>query len=705
MLKFLRKYQKSIFAVVAFMVIASFSFFGTYGAMQSDVVKEEDSVIGKVIDGSNLSSKQHRQLVRFLDSDFQDVMNGNSNANMLNDGFIRNDIIKAGLGAALFDAYKADVSAEFLARVRKFKEFKPYVHPGKFTGFETMIQQFAVNYYDDLIGFRDASGEDEIFQAVGKLYVDQSIFPSEMMRRMMMYVEYQYASMAPSDPNLRNVDLTLFYAKSASDWFGQKFIEKIVDFIINGAAFAVQKGYKVSMEEAKSSLLQLGAKHLREIDQKKSITNEELNKFYRQQISMLQMDEKDALKAWQKVLVLRKMLDEVGSSIFVDSVLYKDFSEYASKGANLVVYKLPKALILKKPEDVSKLEIYLNGVAKEGSGELLPLEFMSVDAVKKRCPELVEQRFIVKMASVNKESLVADIGVRRTWDWQLDPSHFAFLQEEFPILAKCKSDELEARFAYLETLDESVRDKIDLYARKKIVDEEPELIKEKLAKMDLQTKLLSISLQGDEAVLPGLYDRAALIAAFENESDCLNCYSENGEQFYKFQIVDKSSLCEILTFEEANQRGILDSLLKKANLKKQMASPEERLVAQMKKMREAIIAGDESVLGVASKGLSKDSLEPKSPLQKQWSIQTEDLSVTRKMAHPLFDEKLFDRKEGDYSDVETSLEGPIFYRITETFVDNSEVHSKMEEGRSILGREAKQALVKELLEKIGSNGS
>lgn len=65
MLKLLRKYQKSIFAVVAFMVIASFSFFGTYGAMQSDVPKEEDSVIGKVIDGSNLSSKQVRQLVRF----------------------------------------------------------------------------------------------------------------------------------------------------------------------------------------------------------------------------------------------------------------------------------------------------------------------------------------------------------------------------------------------------------------------------------------------------------------------------------------------------------------------------------------------------------------------------------------------------------------------------------------------------------------
>ena len=74
MLKLLRKYQKSIFAVVAFMVIASFSFFGTYGAMQSESHKEEDVVIGKVLDGSDLSSKDVAQLVRFLDTDFHDIM-------------------------------------------------------------------------------------------------------------------------------------------------------------------------------------------------------------------------------------------------------------------------------------------------------------------------------------------------------------------------------------------------------------------------------------------------------------------------------------------------------------------------------------------------------------------------------------------------------------------------------------------------------
>ncbi len=102
MLKLLRKYQKSIFAIVAVMVIGSFSFFGTYGALQSEKRQEEDVVIGKVLDGSRLSSKDVQQLSRFLDSDFQDAMNGNGGANLLNDGFLRNDIFKCGLGTLFF---------------------------------------------------------------------------------------------------------------------------------------------------------------------------------------------------------------------------------------------------------------------------------------------------------------------------------------------------------------------------------------------------------------------------------------------------------------------------------------------------------------------------------------------------------------------------------------------------------------------------
>lgn len=750
MLKILRKYQKAIFAVVAFMVIASFSFFGTYGTIGVERYEEEDKVVGQAIDGSDLSSKEIAQLTRFLDTDFQDVMNGDGrgSVNLLNDGFLRNDILKSGLGALLFEAYKDEIYAEINAKVVKFKEFKPYVHPNKFISFEGMLKQFAPNYYGDLSKFRAAQGESEVFATLATLYLDQALFPSEMMRKMMMYVEYQYANMAPQDPQLRSVDLSLFYARSATDWFGQKFLEKVAHLVCNGAIFAKKQGYKVSFEEAKSSLMQLGTKHLKELEHDKVITSQDLNRFYKQQMAMLQMEEKDAVKAWQKILVFRKMLDEVGSSVFVDSLLYKQFSEFASKGAKAELYKLPQSIQVKTAEDMMKLEMYLDGVSKKREGILLPEELLSVEEIKRRVPELVEKRFLVKIASVKKSDLVSEIGVRKTWDWQLDATHWSVLKGAFPELAKCKSEDPEERFHYLGTLEESAREKIDQFSRKQILEEDSSFVKERLLKIDPQRRLLSITAEGEGDILPGVANRKALLGLLETgamqgegNNEALSCYSENGENFYRIQIVDRSPFWEALTFEEANQRGVLDHLLEKrlkeeyrkrhyssefkevedqlqervfAGLLSKIRESEDggeegwefavthRLAPFMRKMQQVVVAGSEEVAGDAevSTAVSRETLQPKAPLNAQWKLKREEVQITRKMADARFDEKLFAMQPGDWSEVMCGESGPIFYKVLETFVDTSDVGQKMEEGRALLGVEAKGRFMKTLLDEI-----
>ncbi len=711
MLKLLRKYQKSIFAVVAFMVIASFLFFGTYGAMQEDRPREEDFVIGKVLDGGNLSSKEVAQLVRFLDTDFLDIMNGDgrSGANLLNDGFIRNDILKAGLGVLVFDSYKSEIWEELSKKSRKFKEFRPYVHPSKFLSFEGMLSQFAPNYHEDLQNFRMAREEREVFESLAKLYVDQTVFPAEMMRKMMLYVEHQYSSMAAGDPNLRSADLSLFYAKNVTDWFGSKFLERVAHFVINGSAYASKQGYKVSQEEAKSSLMQLGAKHLKELEQNRTITNEELNKFYKQQISQLQMDEKDLIKTWQKILVVRKMLEEVGNSIFVDSVLYKEFSEFASVGARVDLYKLPSYLNLKSSEDAQKLEIYLEGVSKKRAEALLTEEFASVDEIKNVMPELVEKRFLVKVAHIKKGSLTSEIGVRRTWDWQLNQDHWEMLKGKFSELNNCKSDDHEDRFSFLQGLDESLREKIDQFSRNMILDENPDLVRERLAEIHPQTKLVSITLSGNDEIFPGVINRKKLLELLDTDSEKLSCYSENSEDFYRIEIVDKGSVWEVLTFEEANSRGVLENLRKnKKEMKNHISADKmlgEILAPYMKKMSLKVINGDDKAVREVSNSARNEVLQPKSALENQWDLQREELKVTRKMAHPLFDEKVFFMKEGEWSDVVLTSDGPIFYHVIETFVDTSDVARKMEDGRALLGREAKEDLTRNILSQIEKNGS
>jgi GcvH upstream region-like protein len=705
MLRYLRKYQKAIFAVVACMVIASFSFFGTYGAMQPEKRIEEDVVIGKTLDGRDLSSKDVAHVGRFLDSDFYDMMNlsGSGSANLLNDGFVRNDLLKTGLGQFIFQTYKNEIWEELSKKISKFKQFKTYVHPNKFITFEGLLKQFAPHYYEDLQSFRSAGSEEEIFESLVKLYVDQTVFPPEMVRKMMLYIEYQYGNAVQQDPNLRNVDLSLFYAKNLTDWFGAKFLEKASQFVINGAAFATKQGYKVSFEEAKSVLLQSALKRLKEFDPSKTITNEELNRFYKQQLSLLQMDEKEAIKALEKILVFKKMLDEVGSSVFVDSVLYKQFSEFASKGAVVEVYKLPSYLKFKNSEDFLKLEAYLNGVSKKPSDLLLNEEFGAVDEVKKRAPELVEKRFLVKVASLKKANLVSDISMRKTWDWQVKEENWVLLNEMFPELHACKESDFEARFSFLQALDQAVKEKIDQFSRRKILDHDPNIVKEKLSLLSTQKRVLSVTLEGSEEIIPGVQDRKKLLELLEEGSEKLSCYSENGEDFHNIEVIDKSSLWEILTFQEANQRGILDQIVLKKGLKEKHKSESDlnaKLIPYMRKMLQNLVSGDDKCLSDQDDRIALETLEPKLALERQWALKKEEMRVMRKAMPSLFDEKIFSMSQEEWSDVISSDEGPFFYKVIETFVDTSDVAKKMEEARALLGSEAKETVVKEILEKM-----
>ncbi len=691
MLGLLRKYQKGIFSVVAFMVIVSFLFFGTYSAIQTDAVREEDAIIGKVLGGSELHSRDVNRLVKFLGTDFHDVMAGNGSANLLNDGFIRTDIVGSGLGLLIFEGYREEIWGELESKVVKFKQFKPYIHPSKFVSFEAMLGQFAPNYAENLMGFRLAREEREVFDKLSKLYVDQTVFPAEMMRKMMLYVEHQYANMAAGDPQLKHVDLSLFYAKGVSDWFGGKFLERVAHFVINGAAYAKKQGYKVTLEEAKSLLIQNGAKHLKELASGQAITQEEVMKFYKNQLRALGMEERDALATYSNILLVRKMLNEVGNSIFVDSQLYKQFAEYASKGAKVEVYQLPNSLQLKGEDAAKKLGIYLSRVSKGGDVSKLSSDFASINEIKSRAPELVEKRFLVQLASVKKGEIAKEIGIRRTWEWQLDENHWSQLRETFSELAKCTDLDSEGRFTFMESLDIAVREKIDQFSRLKILEEDGALVSEKLSNLPVQKRVLSITLGGAEEILPGISDQKPLLELLESSSDKLLCYTQNGEDFYRIEVLDGGALWEVLTFEEAMQRGILDTMDVKKNV------GEDVLVSYMKKMSQLLKEGDESVVSNSREALSRESLEPKSLLEKQWLLKKEELRVTRKMAHPLFNEALFSMEAGQWSDVVQADGAPMFYKVVETFVDTSEVSKKMEEGRALLGKEAKEGVVKEIL--------
>jgi hypothetical protein len=86
MLQLLRRYQRYIFFFITIIIILSFSFFGTYSAL--DKVGHPDKVAFKAVDGSSVSVAELEAMTLFLRSDSNDKLlsGGIWGPNFLNDG-------------------------------------------------------------------------------------------------------------------------------------------------------------------------------------------------------------------------------------------------------------------------------------------------------------------------------------------------------------------------------------------------------------------------------------------------------------------------------------------------------------------------------------------------------------------------------------------------------------------------------------------
>lgn len=754
------------------MIITSFCFFGTYDAI-TQMREEPDRKFGIAMDGSPLMQKEIGQLTRFIETDLADyrVLENKGYANFLNDGFVKSEIFQCGIAKVLFDRYQGELKEELKERLVRFQKFKPYEHPQKVTGVEMTWKRFMPAFFEDYQTFKGVGVEPtaEAFAALSALYMDQSRFPPALMRQMLRYQQQQYGAAVQLDPYVHSGDLTLFHAASLSDWFGPKFVELTAQFIHNAAIFAKNQGYVVTEAEAKASLLQSSMQNMQQLSPNEVISGGEFEKIYQRQLKILGLTEREAVAIWQKVLLMRRMLDDVGFGLFVDSLVYDQFHDYVSRGARVEVYQLPKALRLKNAEDVIKLDLYLDAVTNQGGRLDLSGDYRSVEEVMAIAPELVEKRFKVSVARVRKEDLERDIALRDTWEWEVEDQNWALLKERFKEISGSVEKNRQERFAFLETLDVELRDQIDGFAREKIVSENLGMIRERLSSETSTPKVVRIALKGVGQPLVGINDRVKLLELLEKSAirgegktgeldsfEKLSCYTEDGKVFYRIHLLDRSKNYEIMTFEDAMSSHALDLMLDTRlqseyvkrgykesfeEVREQIAkslfakvvsnvireereyepslsegqdpwevAKDRRLGLYMRRMKELAALGDESVLdnlfSLDALKSGGEGLDEKRPIQEQWRLVRSEKTLDRKSSDPLFSEDLFTIPEGGWSDVIFGLDsGPVFYQILERSLDVNPIKDGMREARGLLGGEARSHLIETLVDEIKDKGA
>lgn len=579
MLEFLRKHQRYFFFVITIVIIISFSFFGTYSTLSQNYPHEQ--TVFTAVNGTDVKRQELDDMTMFISTDAHDklVLGGIWGPNFLNDGVIRKDFLETGMGFILGLNYPEELLKDLRPRAEKEKRFSLYSNPqAAFINVESAWNYFSPDMKFNFDFLRQVGNpiDAEALAARISLFLQEKQFPAPLLKQVLRYQEKQYAWVQP-DANLDYHDLSLFGYHTLEDWFGPRFVRLVAQFIINSSKVAEEKGYKVTKEEALADLMQHASQSYQQNMNNPYLAVANFQQYFEEQLRRMGMDQNKAVKIWRDVLLFRRLFNDIGNAVVIDPLSVEKLQNYTQESVVGSIYELPKGLRFDNSRSMQKLEVYLNAVSKRDSSDkgllMLPTAFLSVDEVAKKYPELVQHRYVLDMAQVNKNSLQTKVSVKETWNWEMEDQNWATLKKKFPVLENKKAASREERYAALESLDDKTRVQVDAFARSAIVDAHPEWLEEALAKAPSKTMQLALLEKGGKTPFSkgekrqeilSLLDQASLKGETENQSSQkLMKYSPDNENFYRIVVVKKEPKHEILTFAEAEEQGVLDALLDK----------------------------------------------------------------------------------------------------------------------------------------------
>lgn len=564
MMKFIRKYQWYFYVVVTTMVVISFSFFGTYGAVSNAAGR--DVTAFHTLDGRPVPRSELEEMALFISTDsFDKLLTGPYlGANFLNDGVVQKSVIETGLGAVLIEQFPEIYRSDLETRLQREKRYTPYTHPElPFVSAKGVWNYFAPTINSQLEYVQQSTNplDPSVTQALMGLYLAERQFPSPALSQMLRYQEKQYGK---PDLNLNRVDLSLFGFHSLDDWFGPRFSRMVAQVIINSAILAEQKGYRVTNEEAWADLLRNAQKSFHDLNANGIVVAPSLNDYINGQLRRMGMDASKATKIWRQVLLFTRLEEDLKQSQLIDAQTLASLNQYSLEEVEGNQYQLPKPLQLSDFKNLEHFEVYLDQIAKRGSkGDLmLPKEFLSVGEIQKKAPELVQKRYLVEINKTDLKKLQTRISLKETLDWELDVNHFNQLKKEFADLGVSESGTLDQRIQALSALDSSQRAKVDAYATREIALAHPEWIERGLETSKPETMTLSIRFKGGKAPLPGINNSQGFMDLLDKETS-ITKYSQDQDHYYNIRVLDRSAAPEALTFEEAEKAGLLAPLSKK----------------------------------------------------------------------------------------------------------------------------------------------
>jgi len=584
MLDFFRRYQRYLYVLITIVIVISFSFFGTFSAMSDGSYREQ--IAFKKVDGTDVTRRELDEMVVFIgtDTDDKQLYGGVWGPNFLNDGVVKNNILSNGLGTILISSYANEMRQDYIARLDKEQRYNLYSHPkAKFVGVESAWSYFSPEMLNNFNVMRRASDpltQDAVHARIA-LFLMERQFPPSLLRRVLQSQQNQYSWLAP-DRNLDYIDLSLFGYHTMEDWFGPRFSRLVAQFIMNAAVIAEQRGYYVSKADAMGELMANAESSYRLNVRNPKLGVTSSQEYFDEQLRRLGMDRTMAARVWQQVMLFRRLFQDMGDSVFVDPQTFEQFDSYALASVEGQLYQLPVALRLNSYQALQQFETYLNAVSKRTDDEknklMLPQTFLTAAEVSKSAPGLVQKRYLLEVAHVDKKAIETNVGVKESWTWETSDAGWEKLKKQFPELGLKSGVSSNERNDALDALDDKTRGRVDAFARSSIVDAHPEWIDNALLAAEPVRQTVGLHEKGGNTSFAGLEDGKALMTLLDaaplasqsmdlhkgvakDAAQKLSHFTADQNVYYRITVIDRAKDPEVLTFAEAEKQGVLSKLL------------------------------------------------------------------------------------------------------------------------------------------------
>ncbi len=723
MMNFLRKHQKKLFIAISVMVIASFLFFGTFSTLMTREIP--DKKIGKTIDGSTIMERELHAMIQFLSLGSNEVL--------------KNDLISTKIIAMLAEHYFDGIKDDFSERLEKAKKYTPYTHPQvPFLSATQVWNRFIPQLPKHLKQVQQGDLSPKTFGAYSELYLDQAAFPPEYLCRVLSYQQQQYQWIPQDQEVLDPRRHVLFGYRTFDEWFGPRFVEILGKFIFNGAVIAEEKGYRVSLDEARADLLQICLQTLRTHAQKPEITYAEASEFLRSQVQVAGIDETAAAKVWKKVILVHRLFHDIRNSVLVDPLSYNQFTSYTDEAATVEIYQLPNPLKLEDFHALLQLEYYLDATSPKTKTCELPKQFLKIEEIEEKNPELIVSRYELEVAKIAKEDVGDRLTLKETWDFETSDDGWKKIVSEYPILAKTSAETKEDRYRCLDDLDGELRLKVDRLARSILVDNHPEWIEEAISKVKPEKQSVALRSKGGVAPFQEIEDTTVLRAFLENATlgEPTPLFSQDHQNYYKLTVVSKPESKEVMTFEEA-QGGewlseLLDKKLQKAYEEVRKKDPTAYKLPDgswkpFSEVRDTVgsVVYADHLKRISPETLSLDHYPMKrfvtwmegakkgvqegqthwleksgKPLLDQWVLSKETKEIKRKDRTVFPKNELFTAAEGYWSSISDPSNGDLaFFHLLKKGQSPNGVLEKVVEGQRCIGMDASRLLMHQILDR------